>query len=443
MYDVSLYEGVPPRQYEELEFLKELGFKVNPYFKHCKNIEEVIKYWTEWQEKMKKEDYLADGIVVKVDEREFQDALGYTGKAPRWGIAFKFPAEQVTTVLEDIVFQVGRTGVVTPVAHLRPVSVAGSTVSRATLHNEDEITRLDIKIGDTVLIEKSGEIIPQVLQVVASKRNGDERAYNFPTTCPVCGFDAVRPGSEVVRRCVNPDCPAKVKGRIAYFASRRAMDIEGLGDVLINPLAANGMLRDVADLYSLTAEQIANLEGKGKKSAVKLIEQIEASKTRGLQRLLFGIDIRHVGERYAKILANEYRSIDRVAAASVEELDDVPEIGLTVAESVHGWMREPRNIELIARLKAAGVKTETDSSGTASLDERFIGKSFVLTGKLENHTRDEAAKLIEDRGGRVSSSVSKKTDFVVAGEDAGSKLAKAESLGVVILSESDFRNMIT
>jgi len=293
-----------------------------------------------------------------------------------------------------------------------------------------------------VLIEKSGEIIPQVLQVVASKRVGSEREFEFPKSCPVCGFDAVRPEGEAVRRCVNPDCPAKIKGRIGYFASRKAMDIEGLGDVLINTLVDSGMVKDVADLYSLKLSDISNLERKAEKSASKLIEQIEASKQHGLQRLLYGIDIRHVGERYAKILANNYRSVDRLAEASVQELDTIPEIGLTVAESVYEWFRNLRNVELIDRLKVAGVKLETDSTSTAKLDERFVGKTFVLTGTLESLTRDQASKLIVERGGRVSSSVSKKTDYLLAGSEAGSKLAKAESLAIDVLDEVTFKSML-
>jgi DNA ligase (NAD+) len=292
------------------------------------------------------------------------------------------------------------------------------------------------------MIEKSGEIIPQILEVVTSKRDGNESEFEFPTICPVCQWPAERPDGEAVRRCTNPDCPAKIKGRLAYFASRRAMDIEGLGDVLIDTLVDSGRLKNVADLYTLTVDEIANLDRRGTKSAVKLIDQIEASKTHGLQRLLFGIDIRHVGERTAKILANHFRSIDRVADASVDELVSIHEIGKIVAESVYEWFRDPHHIELVDRLKQAGVKTETDNAGTTDLDERFVGKTFVLTGKLENYTRDDAAKLIEDRGGRVSSSVSKNTDFVVAGSDAGSKLTKAESLGVKVLNEKQFGAMI-
>ena len=292
------------------------------------------------------------------------------------------------------------------------------------------------------MIEKSGEIIPQVLSVVTAKRDGTETDFEFPRTCPVCEWEAVRPDGEAVRRCTNPDCPAKIKARILYFAARKAMDIEGLGEVLVETLVDKEMIRDVADLYTLTLDQIAGLERMAEKSGSNLIDQIAASRSRGLQRLLFGIDIRHVGERYAKILANHFRSIDRIAEASVQELDDIHEIGLSVAESVYEWFRDERNVDLVARLKAHGVKTETDAASAALLDERFVGKTFVLTGKLENYTRDEAAKLIEDRGGRVSSSVSKKTDYVVAGSDAGSKLTKAESLGVVVLGEEDFAGML-
>ena len=428
---------------ENFEWLQANGFHVNPNHKLCRNYDELVAFIEKMEPKRDELDYEIDGVVVKVNSTALQDEFGATGKAPRWAIAYKYPARQSTTKLRDIEVSVGRTGALTPIALLEPVLLAGTTVGRASLHNEDEIKRLGIKIGDTVLIEKSGEIIPQVLKVIDSKRDGSEKEFEFPAICPVCNSPAIRPEGEAVRRCTNPDCPAKIKGRIGYFASRKAMDIEGLGDVLINTLVDNGMVRDVADLYSIKLEDISNLERKGEKSAAKLIDQIEASKTRGLQRLLFGIDIRHVGERYAKILANKYRNIDKLAAASVEELDAIHEIGLSLAESVYEWFRNPLHIDLIKRLKGAGVVMEVDSSSTAALDERFVGKTFVLTGKLENYTRDEAAKLIEDRGGRVSSSVSKKTDYVVAGEDAGSKLSKAEDLGVSILHEVQFREMIS
>lgn len=426
---------------ELFEWCERNGFHVNPNRRVCANFDELVTFINEMETHRDGLDYEIDGVVVKVNSTALQDEFGATTKAPRWAIAYKYPARQATTRLLGIDVSVGRTGALTPIALLEPTLLAGTTVSRASLHNEDEIKRLDLKIGDYVLIEKSGEIIPQVLSVVTTKRDGSEKKFKFPTDCPVCKFDAVRPEGEAVRRCINPDCPAKIKGRIGYFASRKAMDIEGLGEVLINTLVDDGTVRDVADLYKLTVEQIAALDRMALKSGTNLIEQIEASKARGLQRLLYGIDIRHVGERYAKLLANHFRSIDRIAEASVQELDDIPEIGLAVAESVYEWMRDPRNIDLVGRLNTAGVVMEMDEASTAALDERFVGKTFVLTGKLENYTRDEAAKLIEERGGRVSSSVSKNTDFVVAGSDAGSKLTKAESLGVIVLQEEKFQEM--
>lgn len=445
MFPYDVFRGnqkMFPTHWENFEWLAANGFHVNPHRALCVDFNELSAFIADMEPKRDSLDYDIDGVVVKVNSTALQQEFGATTKAPRWAIAYKYPARQATTKLLDIQVQVGRTGALTPVAYLEPTLLAGTTVARASLHNEDEIKRLDIKIGDTVMIEKSGEIIPQVLGVVEAKRDGGEREYVFPTECPECGWDAIRPEGEVVRRCSNPDCPAKVKARIGYFASRKAMDIEGLGWVLIETLVDKGMIKDVADLYSIKQEDIANLERKGEKSAAKLIEQIEASKQRGLQRLLYGIDIRHVGERYAKILANHYRSIDRLAEATVEDLDAIHEIGLSVAESVHEWFRASKNTDLVTRLKAAGVQTEIDGASTAAFDERFVGKTFVLTGKLENHTRDEAAKLIEDRGGRVSSSVSKKTDYVVAGSDAGSKLTKAESLGVSVLDESSFTTMV-
>lgn len=428
--------------WENFEWLERNGFNVNPNRKLCADFEELSAFIAEMEPKRDELDYEIDGVVVKVNSTALQQEFGATTKAPRWAIAYKYPARKAFTKLLDIMVSVGRTGALTPIAILEPTLLAGTTVGRASLHNEDEIKRLGLMIGDTVEIEKSGEIIPQVLGVVELKRNGSEREFEFPTICPVCDSQAVRPEGEAVRRCVNPDCPAKIKGRIGYFASRRAMDIEGLGDVLITMLVDNGMIKDVGDLYKLTLTDISNLERKAEKSATKLIDEIEASKTRGLQRLLYGIDIRHVGERYAKILAKHFRSIDRLMSATVEELDDIHEIGLSVAESVYEWSRDAKNIDLVERLRAAGVQLEMDAASTAALDERFVGKTFVLTGKLENYTRDEAAKLIEDRGGRVSSSVSKKTDYVVAGSDAGSKLTKAESLGVAVVDEEAFGQML-
>ncbi|MBK7708026.1 MAG: NAD-dependent DNA ligase LigA [Acidobacteria bacterium] len=445
MFPYDVWEGNQKpfaSHWENFEWLQNQGFNVNPNRRLCTDIDAVIAFCDEMLALRDALDYDIDGVVVKVNSTALQEEFGSTTKAPRWAIAYKYPAMQAMTRLNGITIQVGRTGALTPVAELEPVLLAGTTVSRASLHNEDEIIRLGIKIGDFVNIEKSGEIIPQVLGVVESRRTGGEVEYEFPRNCPICGFDAIRPEGEAVRRCSNPVCPAKLKARIGYFAMRKAMDIEGLGDVLIEQLVDRGLIHDVADLYALDLETVSGLERMAEKSATKVLEQIQISKSRGLRRLLFGLDIRHVGERYAKILANHFRDIESLKTASVEQLDDIPEIGLTVAESVSGWFRDERNIELVERLKSFGVKTEIDSDSVANLDERFVGKTFVLTGKLESFTRDEAARLIEQRGGRTASSVSKKTDFVVAGSDAGSKLTKAESLGVTVLDESEFQAML-
>lgn len=446
--DMFPYDAFSGRQkmfathWEVFAWCERNGFHVNPNRALCKDFDDLSAFIAKMETLRDALDYEIDGVVVKVNSTALQDEFGTTSKAPRWAIAYKYPARQATTRLLGIEVSVGRTGALTPIALLEPTLLAGTTVGRASLHNEDEIKRLDLKIGDHVMIEKSGEIIPQVLQNIPTRRDGTEKKFKFPTKCPVCGFPAERPEGEAVRRCSNPNCPAKIKGRIGYFASRKAMDIEGLGDVLIETLVDSGRVKDVADLHTITVDDIANLEGRGEKSAKKLLEQIEASKTHGLERLLFGIDIRHVGERTAKILAKHFGDIDRIAAASVEEIQAIPEIGPTVAESVSGWFRERDHARLVERLRAAGVKMESDAAKPEMLDERFAGKTFVLTGKLEGYTRDEAAKHIEDRGGRVSGSVSKKTDYVVAGDDAGSKLSKAESLGVAVLSENDFRAML-
>jgi DNA ligase (NAD+) len=429
--------------WESFLWLEKAGFNVNPHRALCRSVDEVIKF-TERKLTLRDElDYDIDGVVVKVNSTALQQEFGATTKAPRWAIAYKYPALQATTKLNDIVVQVGRTGALTPVAYLEPVLLAGTVVARASLHNEDEIKRLGIKLGDYVLIEKSGEIIPQVLQVIEARRDGDEVNYEFPKVCPVCNSAAVRPPGEAVTRCSNPDCPAKLKARLLYFAARKAMDIEGLGDVLVEQLVDKGLVKDAADLYSLDVETISALERKAEKSATNLINQIEASKQRGLQRLLYGLDIRHVGERYAKILARAFRTIENLQKATVEELDAIHEIGLTVAVSVFNWMNDPHHVELIERLKAAGVKTEIDSNSNGISNKNFNGKTFVLTGKLETLTRDEAARIIEDLGGRVASSVSKKTDFVVAGTDAGSKLDKANSLGVKVINETELKAMVS
>jgi len=381
--------------------------------------------------------------VVKINSTALQDDFGATSKAPRWAIAYKYPARQASTRVLSITVQVGRTGALTPVANLEPVFLAGTTVSRATLHNEDEIKRLGLKIGDWVMIEKSGEIIPKVLSVIKSKRTGEEKSFRPPKNCPVCGSVISRPEGEVVARCIAADCPAQLKGALIHFASRRAMRIEGLGEVLVDQLVDGGLVHDVGDLYSLTMAQIMALPRMAKKSADNLVGEIEASKTRDLSNLLYALGIRHVGERTAGILARAFGSLAALAKASVEQLDDIPEIGLTVAESVHDWFGDAGNLQLCDRLRTAGVNTENHApSRSGPADERFEGKQFVLTGKLTAFSRDEARAMIEAKGGRVNSSVSKKTDYVVAGEEAGSKLDKAVELGVTVIDEDEFKKLV-
>ena len=442
-YDLLVNGRKPfPTHWESLDWLEKAGFCVNPHRKLCTTIDEVIDFANEKEALRDDLGYEIDGLVVKVNSAALQDEFGATSKAPRWAIAYKYPARQASTKVLDIFVSVGRTGALTPVALLEPVFLAGTTVARATLHNEDEIKRLGVKIGDWVMIEKSGEIIPKVLSVVTSKRTGKEKDFEPPKNCPVCGGLISRPEGEVVARCVAADCTAQLLGKLIHFASRRAMRIEGLGEALAEQLVSENLVKDVGDLYSLTLEQVAGLERMAKKSATNLLSQIEASKSRDLANLIYALGIRHVGERTAGILAHEMGSLERLTNASVEELDAIPEIGLTVAESVRDWFDDEGNRVLCDRLRAAGVKTETDRKSRANVDERFAGKQFVLTGTLASFTRDEARAMIEARGGRVNSSVSKKTDYVVAGEAAGSKLDKAEALGVTVLDESSFKGML-
>ena len=429
--------------WEALNWMEKAGFRVNPHRKLCKSIDEVIDFANEQETKRDDLGYEIDGLVVKINSTALQDDFGATSKAPRWAIAYKYPARQASTRVLSITVQVGRTGALTPVANLEPVFLAGTTVSRATLHNEDEIKRLGLKIGDWVMIEKSGEIIPKVLSVIKSKRTGEEKSFRPPKNCPVCCSVISRPEGEVVARCIAADCPAQLKGALIHFASRRAMRIEGLGEVLVDQLVDGGLVHDVGDLYSLTMEQIMALPRMAKKSADNLVGEIEASKTRDLSNLLYALGIRHVGERTAGILARAFGSLAALAKASVEQLDDIPEIGLTVAESVHDWFGDAGNLQLCDRLRTAGVNTENHTpSRSGPADERFEGKQFVLTGKLTAFTRDEARAMIEAKGGRVNSSVSKKTDYVVAGEEAGSKLDKAVELGVTVIDEDEFKKLV-
>jgi DNA ligase (NAD+) len=444
VYELFVGGGRKPfaTHWQALEWLQAAGFRVNPHRTVCETIDEVIEFANK-KEKLRDDlDYEIDGLVVKVNSTALQDEFGATAKAPRWAIAYKYPAGQASTKVLDIKVQVGRTGALTPVAHLEPVQLAGTTVKRATLHNEDEIKRLGVKIGDWVMVEKSGEVIPKVLSVITSKRTGKERDFEAPERCPVCDSPIVRLPGQVVPFCSSEDCVARRMGRLIHFASRRAMRIEGLGESLVQQLVSESLVKDVGDLYSLTLEQVAGLERMAKKSATNLLDQIEASKGRDLSNLVYALGIRHVGERTAGILAHEAGSLEKLAAMSVEELDAIPEIGLTVAESVRDWFDDEGNRALCDRLRAAGVETENTRASSETHDERFAGKQFVLTGTLGGFTRDEAKALIEARGGRVNSSVSKKTDYVVAGEAAGSKLDKAQSLGVAVIDEEAFKQML-
>ena len=443
-YDLLAGDRKPfATHWEALEWLAVSGFHVNPDRALCSSIDEVIEFCNRMEARRDDLGYEIDGVVVKVNSTALQDEFGATQKAPRWAIAYKYPARQATTQVLDVQVQVGRTGALTPVAHLEPVFLAGSTVARATLHNEDEIQRLGLLIGDWVQIEKSGEVIPKVLSVVASRRTGKERPFVMPKHCPVCGGLISRPEGEVVSRCVSAHCSAQLKGTLIHFASRRAMRIEGLGYSLVDQLVEKKMVRDVGDLYSLTLEDIAGLDRMAKKSATNLLNQIDASKSRDLANLVYALGIRHVGDRTAGILARHFGSLEALGKASVEELDDIHEIGLTVAQSVHDWFADAGNVSLCERLQAAGVRTTVERAANTTVDDKFAGKQFVLTGTLPGLTRDEARALIEARGGRVTSSVSKKTDFVVAGEEAGSKLDKAQELDVAVIDEAALRAMIT
>ncbi len=440
-HSVGVLEGSGFLKHSDvLDFYKASGLPVNPNTKVCKNLDEAFKVCDYWQAHKNELKYDTDGLVFKVNDLDQQKRLGATNKSPRWVIAYKFPAERAKTTLVDISVQVGRTGVLTPVAHLKPVFLAGTTVSRATLHNEDEIKRLDLKIGDKVLIEKSGEIIPQVVEVLAKERSGDEKKFSMPKKCPVCSSPVVRPEEEVAWRCISVSCPAQLKAKLTHFASRKAMDIEGLGDALVEQIVDKKMVHDFSDLYQLKKEELSALERMGDKSADNLVRQIELSKEKGLSRLLFGLGIRHVGVNAARILAQNFSSIDNLCAATLEDLQKISTVGGVIAESVVEFCAQKQTREILDRLKASGVKMSEQVARKGP--QLFEGKTFVLTGTLSRHTREQAAELILERGGKVASSVSAKTSFVLAGAEAGSKLEKAQALGVRVLSEEEFEKML-
>ena len=441
IYGVGYTQGMEfETQFEALNFLKDSGFRISPYIKKCRSIEQVIEYCNEWQEKRHELDYDTDGMVIKVDSFSYQRTLGQTSKSPRWMIAYKFPAERKETVLEDILVQVGRTGTLTPVAVLKPIELAGSTVSRASLHNQDEIGRKDVKIGDHVLVEKAGEIIPQIVEVMKKKRKGTEKEFFMPKKCPVCGSSVKRLKNEVALRCENISCPAQLKERIRHFASREAMDIEGMGDAIVAQFVDKKMIKDYGDIYVLKREELSNLERMADKSAANLINAIEKSKSNSLNRLVYGLGIRHAGVRSAWILASRFRSLDRLQEADIEELQGINEIGPVVAESVFNFFRTEENKRIIEKLKRSGVNTE--EKGAVLKSRNLEGKTFVVTGSLEGFSRNHIEELMRKHGANVSSSVSKNTDYVVAGKDPGSKFEKAKQLGVKIINEEEFKKLI-
>jgi len=435
-----LVNGVEPlREHAQaLEALAKMGFKVNPNWRLCNSLDGLLAYIQEWEGKRDSLDYEIDGIVIKVNETGLWQELGATAKSPRWAVAYKYPARQATTVVKDIRAQVGRTGTLTPVADLEPVDVGGVTVSHATLHNMDEIERLGIKIGDTILIQRAGEVIPQVVKVV--KRAPDGREFRMPKECPVCGGEVHRAEGEVAYRCVNAACPAKLKESLLHFASRRAMNIDGLGEALVDQLVDKGLVRDAADLYSLKHEQVADLERMGDKSASNLLAEIEGSKKAELPRLIFALGIRFVGERTGQLLADHFGSLDELAKAGEAQLLEVEEVGPRVAEAILEFFREPRNLKVLGKLRKAGLRFEQKKA--RKVEGKLAGKQFVLTGTLPRYSREEATRLIEEAGGRVIGSVSKKTDYVVVGADPGSKLEKAQSLGVKTLDEAGLMKLL-
>ncbi len=440
VYDIAQYDGVfPKRQYEELDLLESLGFNVNQHRKHVRDVEGAIAYWKEWQKKAPKQDYLIDGVVIKVDERELQEVIGYTGKAPRWGIAFKFPAEQVTTVLEDIVFQVGRTGVVTPVAVLRPVLVAGSTVSRATLHNEDEIKRLDVRIGDTVILQKAGDVIPDIVRVVTELRTGKEKPFVFPTHIAECGGDGriERVPGQAAHRCVVKDSLTLRRRKFHYFVSRPALDIEGCGPKILDALLDAGLISTFPDIFTLKKGDVLALPRFAEKSADNLLESIEKGRHTTLPRLITALSIDHVGTETAYDLAQHFKTIEALASATESELSAIPGIGPVVALSVSTWFKDTAHKKMIERLMRELVLEKPQETGGV-----FSGMTFVLTGTLPTLERLEAQEIIRKNGGSVSSSVSQQTTYVLAGSEAGSKLEKAQKLGVPVIDEVAFKKLL-
>ena len=441
IFNIQKFDGFEcDSHFEGLSYLKKLGFKINTDNEVVNNVDEVIAVIEKFGNNRANLLYDIDGVVIKIDSMKQRDILGSTIKAPRWAAAYKFPPEQKETILEDIELQVGRTGVLTPNAVLKPVFVSGSLISRATLHNIDYITEKDIRIGDSVIIQKAGEIIPEVVSVVKEKRNPDAKPFEMPESCPACGAKVVREEGEAAHRCTNIECPAQLERNLIHFASKEAMDIEGLGPAVVRQFVDAGFVKTVADFYKIKEEDILTLEGFKEKSANNILNAIENSKKNNLSSLIFGLGIRHIGSKAAKILAKKYKDIDNIISASVEELSTIDDVGTVMAESIKDFFSKEGNINEIEKLKEAGVNmVEIAEEGTTEI---LAGKTFVVTGTMESMTRDEIKKLIENNGGKVTSSVSKKTDFVVAGDSPGSKLEKANSLGVAVIDEQELLTML-
>ena len=426
--------------HESLLYLEKLGFNVNPVKILCNNAEEVIKAINKIGEDRNSLSFGIDGAVIKVDDLNLREKIGQTAKVPKWAIAYKYPPEKKETILKDIICQVGRTGVITPLAILEPVVVAGSTISKTTLHNEDFIAEKGLRIGDHILIQKAGDVIPEVVEVLKEKRTGKEKYFEMPKTCPVCGAEVVRQEGEAATRCIGIECPARTLRNIVHFVSREAMNIDGLGEAIIEQLLEKELIKNISDIYYLELEDIASLKKDGKKFAQNLIDAINKSKENDLDKLICGLGIRNVGSKLAKVLAKQFKTMDKLKDASIITLNSIDEVGEVIADSIYNFFRQEQTIDLIEKLKQADVNMNYLKEDLG--DERFYGKTFVLTGSLENYTRDEASEIIENFGGKTSGSVSKKTDFVLAGEDAGSKLRKANELGVKVITEQEFKEMI-
>ena len=436
----ELAGATQPSQWETLESLKSWGLPVNGHTKLCGSMDAAVNFFHRWENERESLPYEIDGVVVKVNDLAQREALGVRSRSPRWAIAGKFKAQQVTTVVEDIIASVGRTGAVTPVAKLEAVSVGGVTVTNATLHNQDEINRKDVRIGDTVLVQRAGDVIPEVVKVISEKRPKETKPYSLPDSCPQCNGEVIRPEGEVVARCQNAACPAQVKGRIDHFVSKRAMNMDGLGTKLIDQMVEEGLLRDFSDIFTLKKEDVAGLERMAEKSAENLMDAIKASKIVSLWRFVYGLGIRNIGEHLAQVLANRFGDLDAIMSAAPEELEEIDEVGPIVAASIHSFFSGESNRAIVERCLASGVTLENPP--TLSESTPLEGKTFVFTGSLEKFTRSEAKEMVEHLGGRAGGSVSQKTDYLVAGPGTGSKKTKAEELGVPILTETEFFNLI-